>query len=100
MIVREPNGEPKLLMISSKAGLCEASRGTRDAAFVRELIPGGRAWQRMPLSLSRPGPDAEPAGTGVGTLASRVRGGVGTWPRDEDAHVVQPGIQSALQISL
>ena len=28
MIVREPNGEPKLLMILSLAWLCEASRGT------------------------------------------------------------------------
>jgi hypothetical protein len=27
MIVREPNGEPKLLMILAMAGPCEASRG-------------------------------------------------------------------------
>jgi hypothetical protein len=28
MVVREPNGEPKLLMILAMAGLCEASRDT------------------------------------------------------------------------
>ena len=28
MIIREPNGEPKLMVILSVVGLCEASRST------------------------------------------------------------------------
>jgi hypothetical protein len=39
------------MVILSMAGQCEASRSTRGAAFVRELIPGGRAWQSV-LALS------------------------------------------------
>ena len=34
----------------------------RNAAFVRELIPGGVPGRECRLSLSRPGPDAKPAG--------------------------------------
>jgi hypothetical protein len=56
MIVREPNGEPRLLMILVLARLGEASRST-GSAFASELIPGGRAWQRIPalVESSRPG---------------------------------------------
>jgi hypothetical protein len=59
MIVREPNGEPKLLMILAMAGLGEASRGT-GSAFASELIPGGMSGREFRPSLSHPGPEAKP----------------------------------------
>jgi hypothetical protein len=53
MIVREPNGEPKLLVVLAMAGLCEASRGT-GSAFASELIPGGVPGREFRPSLSHP----------------------------------------------
>ena len=46
MIVREPNAEPRLLMILAMAGLGDASRGAGTPHSSAGLIPGGRAWQR------------------------------------------------------
>lgn len=56
MMVRESNEEPKLMMILSMAGLCEASRSTGTPHFVRELIPSRRAGKECRLSLSHRGP--------------------------------------------
>jgi len=70
MIVREPNGEPKLLMILAMAGLCEASRGT-GSACASELIPGGMSGREFRPSMSHPGPDGKPAET---SAASRQAG--------------------------
>src|ERR1700691_3592551 len=39
--------------------------------LARELIPGGRAWQRSPAPVESPGPDAKPVKTSV---ASRQAG--------------------------
>jgi hypothetical protein len=75
-------------MILALAGLGEASRGTGNAAFVRKLIPGGRAWQRIPALVepSRPGRQArrdqrrESAGRSRGLrglMAQSVMAGVG-----------------------
>jgi hypothetical protein len=71
MIVREPNGEPRLLMILALAGLGKASRGTgtphSSASESPAAVPGGE----FRLSLSHPGPDAKPAET---SAASRQAG--------------------------
>src|ERR1035437_349888 len=62
MIAREPNGEPRLLMILALAEARRSLTRHRNTAFVRELIPGGRAWQRIPAldESSRPGRQAPP----------------------------------------
>ena len=49
MIVREPNGEPKLMVILHGQAMRSLPQH-RVAVFVGELIPGGRAWRRMPGS--------------------------------------------------
>ena len=56
MIVREPNGEPRLMVILHGQAIRSLAQH-RDATSVRELIPGGRAWQRMSafVESSRPG---------------------------------------------
>jgi hypothetical protein len=60
MIVREPNGEPK---VADDLGVGRAMQGLtwhRNAAFVRKLIAGSRAWQRIPalVESSRSGRQA------------------------------------------
>jgi hypothetical protein len=47
MIVREPNGEPKLMVILDGQVMRSLAQH-RVVVFVGELIPGGRAWRRMP----------------------------------------------------
>ena len=56
MIVREPNGEPRLMVILHGQAMRSLAQH-RVAVFVGELIPGGRAWRRMPAlaESSRPG---------------------------------------------
>jgi hypothetical protein len=44
MIVREPNGEPKLMVILFMAGLCEASRGTETPVVTSTgIVPAPRS---------------------------------------------------------
>jgi hypothetical protein len=60
MIVREPNGEPKLMVILFMASLAQH----RDAASGCELIPAVPGREMRALG-SHPGLGAKPAGTGV-----------------------------------
>src|ERR1022692_268411 len=71
MIVREPNGEPQLLMILAMAGLCEASRGAGTPHSPASCPPAAVPCRDFRPSLSHPGPDAKPAET---SAASRQAG--------------------------
>ena len=79
MIVREPNGEPKLMVILSMAGLGEASRGAperriRPRAIPRRPVPGreipGAGWSRL-------GPVAKAAETSAASGQAGVEDCVG-----------------------
>jgi hypothetical protein len=58
-------------MILFVVGRCGVSVRREAPVLARELIPGGRAWQRSPAPVESPGPDAKPVKTSV---ASRQAG--------------------------
>jgi len=63
------------MVILSMAEQCGASRSTRGRAFVRELIPGSRAWQRV-LALSESSRLGRQAAGGPAPQASRPEPGI------------------------
>ncbi len=64
-------GEPRLLMILAVAREYEASRSTGTPQSSASWIPGGQAWQRMPVLAESSRPDAEFA---VAVVAHRHAG--------------------------